>query len=240
MSCEDQALVPTNVCLKTGCDKAVLVLKSTFWCCPVCHVSYREHAKSGLAISVPINPDDYHNPKPSPYDWSTRDEVCTERGIAENTDPNRLAAKIVLNCLSDDITEAFVPSSYAWTALQSMVNKARNDPGISIRATLREVYATILESEAKQSHSYAIQDTVNHLNTVIRQRNEQVAAVDKELSAIKKVLASKERLVESQQQVITELYNKLHPKPEKTFPLASYPRLHADWRGIVEVEKGEE
>jgi hypothetical protein len=36
-----------------------------------------------LEKTVSENPDDYHNPKPSPYDWSTRDDSCTERRIAD-------------------------------------------------------------------------------------------------------------------------------------------------------------
>jgi hypothetical protein len=45
MSCEDQALAPTEVCIKWGCDKAPLVLLGRFWTCPRCGSSYGEHAK---------------------------------------------------------------------------------------------------------------------------------------------------------------------------------------------------
>jgi len=45
MSCEDQALAPTDRCLKWGCDNAKLVKVGRFWRCPKCKVSYGEHAK---------------------------------------------------------------------------------------------------------------------------------------------------------------------------------------------------
>ena len=40
MSCEDQALVPTDHCTKWGCDKAKLVKRGGFWICPKCEGSY--------------------------------------------------------------------------------------------------------------------------------------------------------------------------------------------------------
>lgn len=45
MSCEDQALAYTDVCLTWGCDKARLVKVGRYWCCPTCGSSYGEHAK---------------------------------------------------------------------------------------------------------------------------------------------------------------------------------------------------
>lgn len=55
MSCEEQALVPTDVCLNWRCIewnqesetpvKPMLVLKGEFWCCPKCHASYGKNAK---------------------------------------------------------------------------------------------------------------------------------------------------------------------------------------------------
>jgi len=40
----DQALVPTTTCTKWRCERAVLVLRGPFWCCPACGASYGEHA----------------------------------------------------------------------------------------------------------------------------------------------------------------------------------------------------
>lgn len=51
--CEDQALVPTEVCLKFQCQswssstevaRPRLVKRGRHWCCPCCGVFYGEHA----------------------------------------------------------------------------------------------------------------------------------------------------------------------------------------------------
>lgn len=49
----DQALVPTEVCLKHGCHRAKLVEKSGYWVCPQCHASYGKLAKEDLTPSKP-------------------------------------------------------------------------------------------------------------------------------------------------------------------------------------------
>lgn len=51
--CEDQGLMATTVCRRFQCQKwtssnevsrPTLVKRGRFWCCPVCHHSYGEHA----------------------------------------------------------------------------------------------------------------------------------------------------------------------------------------------------
>ena len=46
--CEDQGMVATDVCLQWPCNRAPLILRGPFWCCPACGGSYGEHAKEGL------------------------------------------------------------------------------------------------------------------------------------------------------------------------------------------------
>jgi len=55
MSCEDQALVSTEICVRWGCDKAKLELMNTFWTCPVCRASYGAEAKIGLLSYEYVN-----------------------------------------------------------------------------------------------------------------------------------------------------------------------------------------
>lgn len=38
--CEDQGMMPTETCNAFGCNRAHLVLRGQFWCCPQCGVSY--------------------------------------------------------------------------------------------------------------------------------------------------------------------------------------------------------
>jgi len=52
MSCEDQALVPTEVCFKWGCEKIKLELVNGFWTCPTCRCSYGADAKEGLVVET--------------------------------------------------------------------------------------------------------------------------------------------------------------------------------------------
>ena len=55
MSCEDQALMPTEICLNWKCQKwesaekvvrPRLVKRGRFWCCPCCGTSYGADAQS--------------------------------------------------------------------------------------------------------------------------------------------------------------------------------------------------
>ena len=50
MTCEDQALVSTEVCVKFGCENSILEMEieTGFWKCPKCSVSYGEYSKYGL------------------------------------------------------------------------------------------------------------------------------------------------------------------------------------------------
>ena len=58
MSEPDQALVPTDHCLKWGCDNVFLVEgKYGFWNCPKCGVSYGKDAKEGLEQKNPHRGD---------------------------------------------------------------------------------------------------------------------------------------------------------------------------------------
>lgn len=60
MSCEEQALAPTEHCGRFACqtwsgDKQVrprLVLRGKYWCCPKCGASHGEDAKLGLPINI--------------------------------------------------------------------------------------------------------------------------------------------------------------------------------------------
>jgi len=49
MSCEDQALAPTDHCTLWPCNKAKLVKRGPYWICPACGSSYGKDAKKGLA-----------------------------------------------------------------------------------------------------------------------------------------------------------------------------------------------
>jgi len=40
MSCEDQALSPTDVCTNFKCNKVELIKEGKFWICPICKSSY--------------------------------------------------------------------------------------------------------------------------------------------------------------------------------------------------------
>lgn len=51
MTCEDQALVPTDHCLRWGCEHAKLVKQGRFWVCPNCRSSYGENPRG-----VKMNP----------------------------------------------------------------------------------------------------------------------------------------------------------------------------------------
>ena len=48
MACEDQALAPTDVCLKWECNKARLVKFGWLWRCSRCGGSYGTDAKEAL------------------------------------------------------------------------------------------------------------------------------------------------------------------------------------------------
>ena len=49
----EQALLPTNRCLRFGCDDALLVVnEQSFWVCPACKLSYGRDAKEGLLTGL--------------------------------------------------------------------------------------------------------------------------------------------------------------------------------------------
>lgn len=51
MTCEDQALVPTDHCLRWGCEHAKLVKRGRFWVCPRCGSSYGDNPM-GVTMNI--------------------------------------------------------------------------------------------------------------------------------------------------------------------------------------------
>lgn len=49
VSCDEQVLAPTDVCLKWGCGRPPLVLLGRLWRCSKCGASYSEDAKKNLS-----------------------------------------------------------------------------------------------------------------------------------------------------------------------------------------------
>lgn len=43
MSCDEQACAPTDHCTKWKCERAPLVKRGRYWCCPKCGDSYGEN-----------------------------------------------------------------------------------------------------------------------------------------------------------------------------------------------------
>ena len=89
MSCEDQALVPTEVCLKWGCDRSKLELMNAYWTCPVCRSSYGAEAKTGLLSYEYVNrfgtEVDVHVASDSSGQYEMTDVIIDGDSIRANT-----------------------------------------------------------------------------------------------------------------------------------------------------------